>query len=169
MVQKTKRDWQPREMRMVSEYLQANYSQYPWQTRVRLGSIPDKLRVPQTSLAEERLAGVWRRWADAIVIKPDQLIVIEAGIKPEPGDVSKLELYGRLIRHTPEFEPFNNLPVALELVYAMVDEFLETFARERGIRVVYYEPVWLKEYLSILYPHERRASLSTSTDLEKLS
>jgi len=162
-----KREWQPREMRMVAEYLQLNYAQYLCRQRVRLGSIPDKLRGRLLGKGEEHMAGVWRRWADAVVVKPDEIIIIEAGIKPDPGDISKLKLYRSLLPHTPEFEAFANLPIQLELVWALVDVFLEQIARYDGIRVVYYKPDWIGDYLSIVYPREAQASLGNIEDLTK--
>lgn len=162
-----KRDWQPRELLMVTEYLAKNYNKYPSKTRVRLGSIPSELNKIGMDLSEQRMAGVWRRWADAIVFRPRSVVIIEAAIKPDPGYVSKLQLYGRLFKHTPEFQPYALLPVTLELVYALRDEAVIQLAREAGIRVVEYKPPWLDEYLRILYPHERRAPLTEKSDLTK--
>lgn len=160
-----KRQWQAREMRMVSEYLVKFYAKYPCYTRVRLGSIPSQLKVRTESLAEERMKGVWRRYADAVVVKPQQIVIIEASIRPDPGDISKLKLYKHLFPHTPEFQPYTNRPIALELVYAMPDVVLQQLARDEGIKVIKFKPDWLDDYLSILYPHERRAPLTNLSDL----
>lgn len=161
----TKRNWQPREMRLVSEYLVKHYGKYTCKTRVRLGSIPVELIKPGMDAVELRMAGVWRRWADAVVIKPRKVVIIEAAIKPDPGDITKLQLYAKLFRHTPEFEPFANLPVALELVYALKDPVTLELARQAKIKVVYFKPAWVDDYLAILYPHERRAPLANLSDL----
>ena len=161
----SKRNWQPREMRMLAEYLASKYSKYPYQTRIRLGSIPVELIKPGMDPVEKRMAGLWRRWADAIVFKPDELIVIEAAIKPSPGDISQLQLYEKLVHHTPELEPFGTQPVALELVYAIEDPIVLELARQAKIRVVYFKPTWLSDYMRILYPRERRATLTNKTDL----
>lgn len=161
-----KRNWQPRESRMIAEYLAKTYNKYPYKMRQRLGSVPAELDLPGRDMFEQRMAGVWRRWADAVVFKPRQVVIIEAAIRPDPGYVSKLQLYGRLFKHTPELQPYAGLPVALELVYALKDEVLLQLAREAGIKTVEFKAEWLDDYLKILWPHERRAPLSNKSDLK---
>lgn len=161
-----KRDWTPRETRMVSEYLAKKYHKYPYKMRQRLGSVPAELDLPGRDHAEQKMAGNWRRWADAIVFKPSQLILIEAAIRPDPGYVSKMQLYAKLIKHTPELKPYAGLPVSLELVYALEDAALMQMARDAGIKCVRYKPAWLDEYLKTLWPHERRAPLINKSDLK---
>lgn len=157
-VNNRKRHWQPREMQMVQEYLTKYYSRETWATRVRLGS-PQPSR-PAEEMTHEELAALtsWRRWADAIVYLPDRIILIEAAIRPEPGDVSKLQLYKMLFPHTPELERHANKPVEMILLYAIEDPATNYLARQQGIRTVEYKPPWLNEYLAILYPRERRGS-----------
>jgi len=151
---------------LIAEYLAANYSKYPYKMRQRLGSVPAELDLPGRDMAEYRMIGVWRRWADAVVFKPNQVVIIEASIRPDPGDIAKLQLYAKLFKHTPELEPFANRPVALELVYALEDVVIIELAREAKIKVVYFKPDWLDEYLSVLYPFERRAPRTNVSDLK---
>ncbi|GAJ09386.1 unnamed protein product, partial [marine sediment metagenome] len=47
-----KRKWEPREIRMVSEYLASHYGRYPYKLRVRLGSVPAELDLPGRDMAE---------------------------------------------------------------------------------------------------------------------
>jgi len=162
-----KRQWQARETRMVAEYIQLNYKEYPYRMRVRLGSISNVLSGRYQNLEEERMAGSWRRWADAVIFKPDQIVIIEASIRADPGDISRLKLYKLLFPHTPEMQPYASLPITLELVYAMLDEVIVQLARQEGIKVVEYKPPWLNDYLSILYPRERRVTPVNITDLGK--
>lgn len=151
------RKWQPREMRMISEWLAQEYPDWPYQTQVRLGQIQPRLDGQFVSEEERRMLGVWRRWADAIVYMPDRLILIEAAIRPDPGDISKLELYERLIPNTPELQEHSGKVVEKVLLYCLPDELLNTLAREHGIRVVYFRPDWVEDYLKELFPRERRA------------
>lgn len=161
-----KRKWEPREIRMVSEYMALHYARYPYKMRVRLGSVPAELDLPGMDMEEYRMAGQWRRWADAVVFKPRQVVIIEAAIRPDPGYVSKLQLYGRLFKHTPELQSYAGRPVALELVYAIRDDVLLQLAREAGIKTVHFKAPWLDDYLRILWPRERRAPLSNKSDLK---
>jgi len=155
-----KRQWQPREMRLVSEFLAKHYSNYETRTRVRLGAIHPELHPETLSESEKAMVGVFRRWADAIVIMPDRLIIIEAAIRPSPGDISQIELYEHLIPLTPELDEFRSLPIEKVLVFALEDPVVVAMARERGIRAIYFKPPWIDDYLAILYPRERRATLT---------
>lgn len=157
---KEKRAWQPREMRLVSEYLAQQYSEYPTQTRVRVGSIHPDLKPGELSEPEHRMVGVFRRWADAIVYMPDRLILIEAAIRPSPGDISQLELYEYLLPHTPELAEHKGKPIEKVLLWAIEDPPIAVMARDRGITVVYFHPSWVDDYLKILYPYERSATLT---------
>lgn len=151
------RKWQPRELRMISEWLAQEHPDSTYQLRVRLGKIEPRVDGAFVSDEETRMLGVFRRWADAIVYLPDRLLLVEAAIRPEPGDISKLELYERLIPNTPELEEYASLPVEKVLLYAMPDDLLLTLAREHGITVRFFRPKWVEEYLKELYPRERRA------------
>lgn len=157
---KEKRQWQPREMRMVSEFLAAHYAEYSFKTRVRLGSLHPKLHPEDLTEPEQRMLGVFRRWADAIVFMPDRLVLIEVAIRPSPGDISQLGLYERLVPHTPELAEYKQLPIEKLLVYAIEDPLVVSMARDQGIRTVYFRPGWVEDYLKILYPRERRSPLT---------
>jgi len=155
-----KRQWQPREMRLVSEYLAKHYGKYPTKTRVRVGAIHPDLKPGELSDAEQRMVGVFRRWADAVVFMPNRLILIEAAIRPSPGDISQLELYKHLLPKTPELAEHKSKRIDMVLLYALEDPVIVALAREKGIKVVYFHPSWIDDYLKILYPRERRASLT---------
>lgn len=150
-----KRRWQPREQRMVSEWLAKNYGQYSYRTRVRLGSIHPTLHPERLSAEERNLVGLWRRWADAVVFLPDRLLLIEAKIRPEPGVISQLDLYSSLLPQTPELAEWQHLPIEKVLLYAIDDPALIALARQHGIRCIMYQPEWLDDYLRILFPRER--------------
>jgi hypothetical protein len=151
------RKWQPRELRLISEFVAQEYTESTYQLRVRLGKIQPRVDGQFTDTAEERMLGVFRRWADAIVYLPDRLILIEAAIRPDPGKISQLELYERLIPNTPELQHVKHLPVEKLLLYAIPDHVLIELAREHGITCRQYRPPWIEEYLAELFPRERRS------------
>jgi hypothetical protein len=155
-----KRSWQAREMRLVAEYLAKNYPNNETRTRVRVGSIHPELKPEQLSPAEKRAVGVWRRWADALVIMRHKIILIEAAIRPSPGDISQLELYKHLLPKTPELADHKGKTIEMVLLFALEDPVIVELARERGIKVVYFHPPWIDDYLKLLYPRERRAPLT---------
>lgn len=145
---------------MVSEFLGKYYPDYAYKMRVRLGSLHPRLHPEELTDAEKRLMGVTRRWADCIVFLPDRLVLIEVAIRPSPGDISQLELYEHLVPHTPELEEYKDLPIEKLLVYAIEDPLIVSMARDRGIKVTYFKPDWIDDYLAILYPRERRSPLT---------
>jgi hypothetical protein len=147
---KTTRKWEPREMRMVSEYLAEKYAGYESATRVRLGSLHPDLELPDLSEAEKNMLSVYNRWADAVVITPTTLILIEAAILPEAGDISKLEMYAMLLPQTERYKDHRDKNIVMELVVALEDPVLVLLARRHGIRVIVFCPDWIREYISTL-------------------
>lgn len=144
------------EMRMVAEYVQRTYPQGLVYMRLRLGALqPD---VGPRDLAPEEMAmlGLFRRWADAVVVTQEELIVVEASIRSDSGDPSKLVLYGRLVPLTPELQEYRNRKLVLELVVAVEDPAVSALAQEMGVRTRVYRPPWLPEYLAQLHRRERR-------------
>ena len=163
---RNKRNWEPRELRLCSEALVRYYGEYPSQTHVHVGSLPKRMKGRFLDEAGERMLGEFRRWCDAIVIMPDRLVLIEAKIKPQPGVISQLLLYARLLPKTPELAEHKHKPIEMGLVCAIEDPLVTHLAREMGILVVNYSPVWIKEYLNLLYARERSPGVQTLEDEE---
>ena len=152
-----RRDWQPREQRLLSEFFAREYPTTPVATRVRLGSIEPELVTESLSEPERRMIRVFKRWADGLIFLPDKTIIVEAKIRLDPGVISKLEIYRRLFFETPEYKDRWTLPVELMLVFAIEDPVTIELAREKGIRCIPFRPEWVPEYLRLLTPRERRA------------
>ena len=106
------------------------------------------------------MVGAWRRWADALVYPPPDWILIEAAIRPEPGDISKLELYTLLLPHTPELQYKPDQKIRRVLLYGIEDPATTFLARQHRIECIEYKPNWLQAYLRILMPRERRGPLT---------
>jgi hypothetical protein len=155
-----KRAWQPREMLMVAEALQKFFPGLPASTRVRLGMPHPELIFEDLSPEEIAMLRVWNRWADAVVFAPDRTYIIEGKIRPRLGPTEALELYTRLFLNTEEYRDRWKLPVEKVFIYAVEDPVLVNMAREKGIRTIQYQPSWLPDYLRLLAPRERRASLT---------
>jgi hypothetical protein len=156
----TNRTWQPAETRLVAEYLAVHYPDKRALQRVRVGRIPSEL--PQGGLSPEelRMLGVWRRWVDAVVFDGPTVLLIEAAIRPDPGDISQLDLYMRLFPTTPEFSDVRPADLRGGLVYAIDDPPVRSLARDRGYTVAIFRPPWVDDYLRGLFPRHRRASLT---------
>ena len=154
-----KRNWAPREQRLVSEFVARFYPDHESRTHVHLGSTPPRFRGRYASAPEERLVGVFRRWADALVFLPDRIVLIEAKILPQPGVLSQLSLYAELIPKTPELQEHWSKPVEKVLVCAIEDPLISELARREGVRVVIFRPRWITNYLKIVHPWERTPGL----------
>lgn len=144
------RKWEPRELRLVSEYLAAKYPRARTFQRMRVGEIHPSLQPESLLEAERRLVGVFRRWADAIVITDSTLVVIEASIYPDLGDISKVKAYARLAPYTPELQEWAHLSVQCEIVTCIRDPFIEQLCKENGIRPIIFRPPWIDAYLEKL-------------------
>jgi hypothetical protein len=154
------RKWEPREMRMVAEYTAKFYSKNQVLTRVRLGALHPSLNIDNLDADEKAMLGVWRRWADAIVITPSKLILIEGAILADPGDISKLIIYKSLIPHTPELSNYLDRDIEMQLVYSIEDPLIVITARQVGIKTILFQPDWILEYVKQLTGRAQRASLT---------
>jgi len=147
-------------MRLVSEYLLAAYPHAIHMTRVRLGTWEPQAGALELTEEELRMLGSFRRWADAIAITEKEMVLIEAAIRPDTGEASKLEIYAELVPSTPELRPYLHLPLVKELVYAIGDAVVIDFCRRQGIRTVEYRPAWLGQYFEDLARRQRRGMQS---------
>lgn len=141
---------------MVTEWLTKTQKGKRWMTRVRLGSPKPSVPRPDMSEEERAMIGSWRRWADALILERNKVSIVEAAIRPGPGKISQLELYALLFPHTPELAAWKAAKIELVLLYAIEDPAVNLLARNKGIKVIEYKPLWLPSYLEILMPRERR-------------
>lgn len=141
---------------MLAEWVTKTQSGKRVLQRVRLGSPRSEVPRPDMSAEERAMVGVWRRWADAVILTDQDVTIVEAAIRPDPGKISQLELYALLFPHTPEMVAWHGLPLHLTLLYAIEDPATVMLARQKGIACVEYKPDWLPAYMEVLMPRERR-------------
>jgi hypothetical protein len=147
MERRMKKTSENRDMRLVEDYIDQNYPGHTKWLRIRLGTLREELIFKGMAKEEERLASVWKRYADAVVLDGEKLILIEGAVNPDLGDISRLLGYEKLLRQTPEFKEYANLPIEKQLVLAVEDKVLEDLAGEANVKVVYYKPEWVITYL----------------------
>ncbi|MGH7479730.1 MAG: hypothetical protein ACREJ8_09130 [Candidatus Methylomirabilales bacterium] len=138
---------QQREARLLSEFLVTFFPNERIINRVRLGTppmLPGNVKLDQ---AEKNLLKRFSRWADALVVRKQDLILIEAEILPTPGIISTLELYARLLQSDEDFKDILHLPLRKMLVWAFEDPVLARIAREAGLEVRIFSPPWVAEEL----------------------
>ena len=152
----TKRNYEPRELRLLNEWIDRFHSDKHVLTRVRLGAIRPELNLEGLTSSDLMMLGLHRRWADALIIEQHSKTVVEAKIVAQPVAVAQLELYAALINDTPELAEYRKLQTKLLLLCAVEDPVLTKIARDKGIEVSVYTPSWLNEYFSLLRARERR-------------
>ena len=152
--------WRPAESRLLAEYLAARWPHDRTITRVRVGERHPGLTQADLTDPERRMLGVWRRWVDAVIVLAAEVILVEAAIRPDPGDISQLDLYMRLWPATPEFADLRGRRARGHLLYAQEDPIIRQLALERGYTVEVWRPAWVDGYMESLSPRARRAPLT---------
>jgi len=148
--------WQPRETRLLSEWVSKNYSDSRVFYRVRLGSYPSWAINSINKGAPAAIYKVYQRWADAIVITDKELILIEAKIKADPGVISQINLYEQLLPKTESFQQFRDLPIRKLILMAQSDPEVELLAQRENITVKIFSPPWVTDYLKEIRKYRER-------------
>jgi len=132
------RAYQPREKKLLYEWVNLNYPTDPRWVRVRLGPIP--------GTPEEIVYESLRRWTDMVLIHDNTVFIIEAKMSPEPGAIAQLEVYQRMFKDTPEFTAYKNLPVKSIFLTTKFDQTVNDLCQEKGIQFIVFKPDWVDEY-----------------------
>jgi len=152
--------------RMLLEWLMKTYPPGTWSTNVRLGMPhPEVARVALTP-EEKRMLLITLPMADAVVILPEQVHIIEALVRPEWWKILMLKVYGKLFPQTEEFKQHWHKPIDLVLLTAILNPFMEWVAREEGVRVIHYRPIWIEPYYGTLAPRKLLAPKITLPERE---
>ena len=146
----------PRRYRQVhesylTEWLGMNFPPGTWRTNVTVGKI---VTPPGVSLTPEEYANLRETFgaqADAIVFLPNEVIIVEAMVRHEPGVLEDLLKYKRLFLKDDTFDRYHTLPIRLVILTPLDLGEYEKMAKDMGIEVVRYNPVWIQEYLAT-YP-----------------
>jgi hypothetical protein len=143
------------ETRLLSEYVAERYPGSHVQMHFRVGTDPEIVGVTLESEEERRFARNFNRWADALVVRPTELVLIEATMWRATEKVGRLQEYLILAQATPELVQYRGRPLRGELVTAQHDAVAEVLCQRQGLTYVHYEPSWMGEFLAA-YPDRRR-------------
>jgi hypothetical protein len=150
----------PRRIEAEREYAAAYVGTfYPGERAMfdfRLGDIVTDLEPEGLTQEELNIIGAHRRFADAVVVRSTEVVLIETAIRPALGKISTLHGYSRLAKVTPELAPFRDLPLRLELVGCIYDPVLDQLCREQGIKYVTWTTPASLDYLRTLALRMRR-------------
>lgn len=117
---------------LAYEYIKTNYANIPHWIRVEVGPLPEG----DNPLLFSRL----RRWADAIIIMPDHIKVLECKMKADVHVIGQVLLYASLVPQTPLFARYAHLPVKPVVVTAMITDEVKQAIESAGIEVVIFKP-----------------------------
>jgi len=135
------------ETKFLQEWVDATYPNSFRKYRQRLGR---PVQLGNIGSADNPFAKNYRLWADAVIILPDKVILVEAKIYRRRDGVAQLKDYAKLFPETPELQGFKNLPLELVLVIPVKDPTVESFAEGTGIKVVVFEPSFQEDIIDKL-------------------
>jgi hypothetical protein len=150
MVFRASEKWAPREQAFVAEWVTVTFPGEHAILRARVGSPPAELVKAIGEDAAQRQYKPWLRWVDALVLRRDQVVLVEAKLRGNPASVSQLEFYADLFRKTVEHREHWTKPRRLVLLTPWRDPDLEGYAKSKGVDVVLYQPSWLEDYVAMI-------------------
>ena len=134
------------EKRYCSEYCLINYPDDVIKLNVPLGTAPESL-IREFGLARTlRQFRPFRPEVDALIIRNDDLVLIETKIIRVLDGLAKLIVYRQLIGYTPELADYWDYPIKTVLVTPKPPLWFIKVAHDFDIDYVVYAPEWLDAY-----------------------
>lgn len=144
------------ETRMISEYLKENYSEFIYILNVPLGAVPEDIMRREGYQRALGLSRPFRPMADAVVILPHYLLLVEAKVWNVVNGMAKLPLYKSLVPITPELMEYRPRGVIMQLVVGWTNANLELMARAADVELKVYRPLWLEEVVESMHKYWTR-------------
>lgn len=141
------------ETRMISEYLKANYSSFSYIMDCPLGKVDEAL---MREVGYKQALGITRPFrpiADAVVILPRHLLLVEAKVWNVVNGLAKLPLYECLVPFTPELKEYLPREVLMQLVVGWTNTNLEIMAARADVSIKIYRPPWLEEIVESMHKY----------------
>ena len=138
----------PASSMLLQEWVSAKFAGAQVFYELRLGPTSKSLVGVQVSPTLEAMLRVSNWYADAVVVLPSEILVIEAKVDPNPGAVGQVLFYRTLIYSTPALQLYTTMPVSPVVLFAEDDSGVTPFARGLGVRVEIYTPTWIADYLN---------------------
>jgi hypothetical protein len=137
--------------RLLSEWLALYHTGDLVWYQLRLGPTAQTTPGVQLDPALERMMRRRNLYADAVVVTPTAIEVVEAKVVATPSALSQVRTYAGLVGATPELKPYGHRPIIPIVVFATDDPIVRQEAAALGVRVVVYTPTWIGEYLASRY------------------
>jgi len=156
MERRQRREW---EAEYVAEYCQTAFPGQKVIYHCRLGTWPSPLTAGELTEAEQAMLRVRMRWADAVVLLPDRILVVEGKLRASEflKGLGELQLYTHLVPHTEEFLAWKGTPVVGRLLTPIEDPVVNAIARRQGIETAVYQPTFWDEFTAAIQPRQARS------------
>jgi len=157
------------EPRLVTEYVTATWPDATVLYDVPLGPVPQNLAQKVGEAQAARIARTARPRADAIIVLPTEIVLLEGKIMDVNQGLGMLYLYKLALPQTPELQQYltytterttmleieleetklqtHTRPIHMVLVAANPPEWASTICAHTDIEVVLYCPEWAQEYM----------------------
>jgi len=144
------------ETRMISEYLKLNYAEFSYIMNIPLGAVSEDIMKREGYQRALGLTRPFRPIADAVVVLPNYLLLVEAKVWNVVNGLAKLPLYKSLVPVTPELKEYMPRGVLLQLVVGWTNPNLEIMARSADVELKVYCPPWLQEVVESMHRYWTR-------------
>jgi len=133
------------EERLVSEWAAKTHPEARVHFRVRVGELPEEAATLSAEGISPYMYGVVRHWADAVVIYPDRVLVVEGKLKLSSMALGQIIVNTELLGSTPEFRDRWDTPREGLLLFAYGDPETEKTAVAMGYKTERFCPAWAKK------------------------
>jgi hypothetical protein len=149
---------------LLREWAAKAYPGLPLLEQYRLGPTTAALVGVTVTPGLEAALRVNNWYADGVIYAPNETLLIEAKMKPNPSAVGQVLFYLRLLPSTPEHNQKPFAPLVAVVLFAEDDATVRVFAQSLAVRVVTYTPSWVEDYLNQVQFRSRQRSLEGASD-----
>ena len=135
---------------------------------VPLGMPPESLTADVGLARALKIARPSRPMIDAIVFRPDNLLLIEFKISRWLDGLAHLVVYREMVQFTPELEQYKPLPIVLRLVQPYQNENMFLVASYLHVEVEVFSTPEIDEYINVTLPgYSQSAHKKKRAELKK--
>lgn len=149
---------------LLREWAAKAYPGLPLLEQYRLGPTTAALVGVQVTPGLEAALRVNNWYADGVIYAPNETLLIEAKMKPNPSAVGQALFYLRLLPSTPEHNLKPYAPLVPLVLFAEDDATVRVFAQSLAVRVVTYTPSWVEDYLNQVQFRGRQRAAPQASD-----
>lgn len=150
---RTRKDYQQVERRMQAEYLVEFYSHLKTFQNLRIGKIKSELFKDIPKDIPERVFLVKNPRADAVVISPTTMYLLEFALEMNWNHVAQLMYYLEHLKQTAELQKFLPRVIKLRLIYAIYEPGAGSYATKNDIDTEQYLRPWMLPLISKIKRH----------------